>query len=136
MTAKEYLSQARHLDQRIEARIEERRRLQEQVTAARSPQLTGMPRGGKHDWTDAVDRVVDLTASIDAEIRELCRLKREIGETIDRVEDARYRTLLELRYRSFYSWEQIAEAMHYDVRWIYLLHGEALQRVKVPNTSC
>lgn len=133
MTAKEYLSQARLLDKRIEARIAERQRIADQVTAVRAPNLTGMPRGGVHDWTDSVDRVIDLTAAIDAEIRELCRLKREINSTIDRVEDYRYRTLLELRYRNYYTWEQIADVMRYDIRQIYRLHGEALLHVPMAN---
>lgn len=132
MTAKEYLSQGWLLDQRIDARIAERERLMAKVTAARSPSLTGMPRGGKHDWTDAVDRAADLSAEIDADIKELCRLKREIGETIERVDDYKCRTLLELRYRNYYTWERIAEELHYEVRQVYRLHGEALQKVALP----
>lgn len=132
MTAKEYLSQGWLLDQRIDARIAERERLMAKVTAARSPSLSGMPRGGKHDWTDAVDRAADLSAEIDADIKELCRLKREIGETIDRVDDYKCRTLLELRYRNYYTWERIAEELHYEVRQVYRLHGEALQKVALP----
>ena len=129
MTAKEYLSQGWLLDQRIDARIAERDKLWERVLAARSPSLSGMPRGGQHDWTDAVDRVIDYTAEIDAEIRKLVRLKREIAETISAVEDDRYRVLLELRYRNYYTWEHIAEIMHYEVRQIYNLHGEALLKI-------
>lgn len=132
MTAKEYLSQGWLLDQRIDARIAERERLMAKVTAARSPSLSGMPRGGKHDWTDAVDRAADLSAEIDADIKELCRLKREIGETIERVDDYKCRTLLELRYRNYYTWERIAEELHYEVRQVYRLHGEALQKVAMP----
>ena len=67
MTPKQYLSQARYIDQRIEARIAERDRLLESVTAARSPQLTGMPSGGGgHDWTNTVDKAADISAMIDA----------------------------------------------------------------------
>ena len=136
MTAKQYLSQALRIDQRIESRIAERDRLASKATSLRATQLTGMPRGGGRDWTDAINEVIDLTSKIEDEIMELCRLKREIMATIDRVEDSRYRMLLEFRYRSGYTWEQIAEAMGYDVRWVYHLHGEALQTVKVPNTAC
>ena len=133
MTAKEYLQQAWRLDQRIEARIAEKDRLMSQVQSARAPQLTGMPRGGKHDWTDAVDRAVDMSRAIDADIQRMIRLKYQIWQTIDRVEDARYRMVLELRYRSFYTWEEIASAMGYVVQHIYRLHGEALLKVRVPE---
>lgn len=130
MTAKEYLSQGRWLDKRIEARIAERDRIMALAMAARTPQLTGMPRGGKHDWTDTVDKAIDLTKDIDKEIRELCRIKRELRDTIDRVEDYRCRVLLELRYRSDYTWGQIAEAMGYELRQVYRIHGEALLKIK------
>ena len=135
MTPKEYLLQARVLDQQITARIAERDRIMDQVTAARAPSLTGMPRGGQHDWTDAVARAADLTATIDAELAELCRLKAEIAAAIKAVPEPVYRTLLELRYRSGFTWEQIAEAMGYDVRHVYRLHGEALLRVHVPGSA-
>ena len=131
MTPKQYLSQARYIDQRIEARIAERDRLLESVTAARSPQLTGMPSGGGgHDWTNTVDKAADISAMIDADIRHLIQLKREIWDAIDAVEDVRYRTVLELYYRAGYTWEKIAEMMHYDLRYVYRLHGRALLRVK------
>ena len=79
------------------------------------------------EWTDALAAVVDLTRDLDEEIRRLCAIKREIAEVIDGVEDRRYRRLLELRYRSYHTWEQIAAEMNYDPRWVYQLHREALE---------
>lgn len=131
MTPKQYLSQARYIDQRIEARIAERDHLMETVAAARAPQLTGMPPGGGgRSWTDTVDKAADLSTMIDADIKRLIQLKRELWDAIDAVEDMRYRTVLELYYRAGYTWEQVAEKMHYDLRYVYRLHGRALLRVK------
>ena len=132
MTAKEYLLRAWHIDRRIDARIEERDRLFERVESVRSPRLTGMPRGGHSDWTASVDRLIDLCHDIDAEIRELCRIKREVNEAIDSVEDMRMRRVLELRYRNYMTWEQIAAERGYEVRHVHRLHGEALLHVKRP----
>lgn len=133
-TAKEYLSQARWIDSRIESKCEEVERLRAKITAGRMAQITGMPRGGSgSDWTDCVTRILELEAQINNEITSLCKLKREIAETIARVDDMRYRTLLELRYRSELSWESIADQMNYDVRHITRLHGEALKCVVVPT---
>lgn len=133
MTAKEFLSQAWQIDKRIERRCEERERLMAKLTAGRAANLSGMPRGGRFDWTDAVSRLVEMDNQIGAEIMELCRIKREVNAAIDAVEDMRYRRLLELRYRNYYSWEKIAVEMGYDVRWVYRLHGEALLSVQVPE---
>lgn len=132
MTPKEFLSQARDIDSRIDKKIEERERLLAKVTAGRVTHLTGMPRGGNFDWTDAVNAVIEMDKAINAEISALCRIKREVNEAIDAVEDARYRRLLELRYRNYYTWERIADEMGYDVRWVYQMHGKALLHVRIP----
>lgn len=132
MTPKEFLSLARDIDRRIDARLEERERLVARLTAGRSANLSGMPRGGRYDWTNSVAQLADMDARINGQIAEMCRIKRLVWEAIEAVEDMRYRELLEYRYRNCWTWEQIAEAMGYDLRWIHRLHGMALLRVRVP----
>lgn len=133
MTAKRFLSQARYLDARIERKAEEAARLRARLTKA-TAQLTGMPRGGSGgDWTDADLAVMQLEEQIRDEIVELCRIKRQIAGAIDAVEDGRCRTLLELRYRNYYSFEQIAVEMHYSFDHVRHMHKLALQAVKVPD---
>ena len=133
MTAKEFLSLAWKIDDRIDERIEERERLLAKLTAGRGSNLSGMPRGGRYDWTDAVARVIEADRAIAAEITRLCTVKRMVNEAIEAVADARRRRVLELRYRNYMRWEQIADVMGYDVRWVYRLHGEALLDVVVPD---
>jgi hypothetical protein len=135
MTAKEYLSQAWQIDKRIEKKCEERDRLLARLTAGRLTHLTGMPRGGNFDWTDAVSRLIEMDNAINGEIMELCRLKREINAAIEAVEDMRYRRVLELRYRNYMRWEDIAEEMGYEVRHVTRLHGEALACVRIPSQN-
>ena len=135
MTAKEFLLQAWQIDRRIERRCEERERLMAKLTAGRAANLTGMPRGGRFDWTDAVARLVEMDNEIGAEIMELCRIKREVNAAIDAVEDMRFRRVLELRYRNYLSWPAIAEELGYDVRWVFRLHGQALACVRVPGKT-
>lgn len=147
MTPKEFLSQAWHIDTRIEKRLaeiealeEKRERVMAKVTAGRGTNLSGMPRGGRYDWTDSVERAIEMDRAIKStidtirkDIIELCRVKREVNAAIDAVEDAKYRQVLELRYRNYMTWESIAETMGYDVRWVHRLHGKALQRVSYPQ---
>jgi DNA-directed RNA polymerase specialized sigma24 family protein len=129
MNAKRFLSRAYHIDQKIERRTEEAARLRSRLEKA-TAQLTGMPRGGNSDWTDTEVKVLELEEQIKAEIERLCQVKREIREAIDQVEDKRYRELLEMRYLSGFTFEQIAVAMHYDWRHVMRLHGEALAAVQ------
>ena len=130
MTAKEYLMRAWQIDRRIEAKIEERDRLRAKLEAGRMSRITGMPRGGSGDWTDAVSRVVELDRQIGAEIVALCAIKREVNAAIDAVEPTRLREVLALRYRNYMRWEEIAERLRYDERWVRRLHWRGLKAVE------
>ena len=52
---------------------------------------------------------------------------KQLQALIDSLPVPEYRTLLELRYLSGSKWEEIAEAMSMHVRWVYRMHGRALQ---------
>lgn len=133
MTPKEFLSMGRRIDQRIAWKMEERARIESRLTSARGSNLSGMPRGGKYDWTDTVAKVIELTDEINVEIQHLCKVKQLINDAINAVEDERYRSLLELRYRHYMTFEQIADEMNYTMRYVQQMHGDALQCVKVPD---
>lgn len=133
MTPKEFLQLAWRIDDKIERRIEEREHLNEKITYGRVSNLSGMPRGGTHDWTNVADKVADLDRMISAEINELCRVKMAVNDAIDAVEDQRYRQVLEMRYRNYLSWEEIGEKLNYDPRHVQRLHGKGLLCVRVPK---
>jgi DNA-directed RNA polymerase specialized sigma subunit len=137
MTAKEYLSQAYRLDQRINSKLEQVASLNELATKC-THTITGMPRSPGHGTStmaDAVAKIVDLQAEINRDIDSLVDLKREIVGVIKAVDNTECQTLLELRYLCFKSWEQIAVDMGYNVRHVYRLHDVAVSLVKVPETS-
>lgn len=139
MTARDYLSQARVLDQAINARLERIARLRALVSG-RAARTDGMPRGGTgsagstfFDWTDTVVKIDEMERALDRDIDRLIDLKREIAEVIAAVPDMRYRTLLEYRYLCGWSWARIARAMHYGEDWVRHAHGWALKQVRVPE---
>ena len=95
--------------------------------------MTGMPRGGAKDWTETADRLIELEQRVNAKTREMVRWKLAAIDSIDQVEEARLREVLELYYIDGYTWGQVAQRMGVDLRWVYRLHGRALLRVKVPE---
>jgi len=151
MTAKDFLLRAWQVDARIDDKLAEIERLEEKrdrvmakLTAGRASNLSGMPRGGHFDWTDSLENVIetdelirDSVQHLRADIMELCRIKREVADAIDdvyaRTRDIRYKRLLDLHYRNYLSWPEIAEKMGYDIRHVTRLHGEALLCVRVPK---
>ena len=132
MTVKEYLSQAKFLDQRINSKIQQVAALNDLATKATST-LTGMPRNPNHatsSMEDVIAKIIDLQAEINNDIDTLVDLKRSLSKTIKAVDSPEYQTVLEKRYLCFQSWEQIVVEMGYDLRWLYRIHGKALEEVK------
>ena len=136
MTAKEYLSQAYRLDQRINSKLEQITSLNELAVKCTST-LTGMPHNPSRSvssMADIVAKIIDLQTEINHDVDCLIDLKREMVKIIKAVENTEYQTLLELRYLCFKTWEQIAVNMGYRVRNVHILHNEALEKITVPKT--
>lgn len=132
MTAKEYLSQAYRIDRRIDSKIEQVQSLRELATKATAT-LSDMPRNPSPNvsrMADFIAKAMDLETEINTDLCRLIDLKREITTVVKCVAATELQTLLELRYLCFQTWEDIAEALHYDVRHVYRLHGAALSEVE------
>ena len=117
MTAKEYLTQAYRIDQRINSKLEQVSSLRDLSTKATST-LSDVPPSGTrnvHRMEDVICKIVMLENEINAEIDRLVDLKREIREVISAVKNLECQTLLELRYLCFKTWEQIAVQMNYSI---------------------
>ncbi len=137
MTAKEYLSQARYLDMRINSKIQQVASLNDLATKATSA-LTEMPRTPNHATStmeEAIVKIIDLQSEINNDIDRLVDLKQEITATIKAVGNNEYQTILEKRYLCFLSWEKIAVDMGYSIRNVKILHGKALASVILPATT-
>ena len=132
MNAKDYLSQAKYLDLRINSKIQQVAALNDLATKATST-LTGMPHNPNQatsSMENAITKIIDLQAEINKDIDELVELKQQISNTIKGVQNTEYQTILEKRYLCFQSWEEIAAGMNYEIRWLYRLHGKALDEVR------
>ena len=133
MTAKEFLRRARSVNRRVDEAQERVERLRARLEAGRMSSITGMPRGGAQDWTATADKLIELERRVNERTRELVRWKLMAMDAIDLVDEARQREVLELYYIDGFTWEQVAQRMQLDVRWVYRLHGRALLKVKVPE---
>lgn len=78
-----------------------------------------------NDLASAIDRLKHYARHIARKRPALIRL-REAAARIDRVPDARGREILRRRYMERQTWEQIGEALCYDVRYCSRLHNKAL----------
>ena len=130
MTAKEYLSQYRYINININSKIAQQQRLRELATCV-SPSSEGGGHSGVSDKVGSiVAKIADLDAEISAEINKLVDVQRDIMQTIGKVDDERLRIILTERYINCWTFEQIADDIHYSYMQTFRLHGQALVAVQ------
>lgn len=135
MTAKQYLKQARYLDERINTKITQVSSLHDLATKATSTlsDMPGSPTRNTHRMEDIIIKILMLENEINADIDNLVDLKDEILSVIKAVDDEECRLLLEKRYLNFEQWEDIAAEMCTGVKNIYRLHDKALKMLVLPE---
>ena len=132
MTAKEYLNQAKTLDQRINVKLDRVSRLRamtQKITASLDGEQVSRTRNVT-SLEDAIIRLMEEEESLNAAIDRLVDLKREVSGVLKQIDDTDCQLLLELRYLCYRSWEDIAEVMHMHIRTVYKVHGRALLKVE------
>ena len=55
----------------------------------------------------------------------------EIEQAIKAIGNDKQEEVLELRYLHYKKWEEIADIMHYSLANIHILHGKALQKIRL-----
>ena len=133
MTAKEYLSQAKYLDEQINNKIRQLSILNDMATKVTTT-YSDMPRGSNQNISrqdSIVTKIIDFQNEINQEVDALVDLKKEIYEKIQKVSNPEYRTVLERRYLCLETWEQIAVDMSYSIQHIHRLHSSALSEISV-----
>ena len=132
MTAKEYMEQARYLDMQINSKIEQVRTLNELATKVTTvySDMPHSPNKNTGRMEETIAKIIDLEHEIDRDIDALVDLKQEIIHIVNSIESAEYRTILEMRYLQFKKWEQIALSMSTNLRWVYRMHGRALNETQ------
>lgn len=131
MKAKEYLSQAKTLDQRINIKLDRVCRLRsmtQKITATMDSDPVSHTRNVT-SMEDMIIRLMEEEESLNAAIDQLVNLKREISGVLEQIHNPDCQLLLEMRYLCYRSWEEIAEVMCMHIRTVYKIHGRALMLV-------
>ena len=126
MKVKEYLSQLFWIDRDIQTLMDERAEILS--STFKSPIWSDMKvqsSAGKQ-LEDLYVELAEYSERIIEKSDELIRLKIQISKQIDEIEETQLRVLLRLRYTMGLSWEQVAQNMNLDVRWVHRIHNKAL----------
>ena len=102
--------------------------LEDRITSAKSPNYSGMPRGGTRVTTA---ELISDKIELEERIRRLKdkgeTLRSEVLAEIDRLDDVRYAIVLEGFFINGYSFEDIADNEGYTLRHVFRLYSEAIK---------
>lgn len=131
MTAKEYLQTIHNIQRKINRLEALRQSIRADLYSIGSP--SGHMDDDKVQTTISGDKMIKLVAKVDkverdivAELSRLTDAKQRMLQQIEKVPVESYRQLLYDRYVLCQRWEKIALDRDTGVRWIYRMHGKAL----------
>lgn len=108
----------------------------ENLYGARVPVLSDMPRGGRPLTMDErVVRVVSREEEIVKQRAEAERVKTIIERSIGAMSDPRDRSILKMKYLQGFTFEEIAERIHYSTTHINRLHDSAIDNFRIVDIN-
>ena len=128
MTAKEYLSQIRVLDTKINQRLRQQEELKEIIYSVSSINTEDEKvKGGVKNSYNKIDKYIDMEQEIDNIIDEFVDLKNKIIWEIHQLKNPLFLDILYKKYVEFKTLELIAVEMNYNYNYVRRKHGEALK---------
>lgn len=131
MKAKDYLRQLKMLDRLIENKLAEKEQWKAMATST-TQQLTAdrvQTSGNPQKMADAVCKIIEIEAEIDACIDNLVDTKRDVIKTLERLNPTEY-DLLHKVYVQFLTFEEVADKKGKSYSWVTTVHGRALKNVQ------
>lgn len=136
MTAKEFLKQTYRLNELITSDLEELQNLRDLSRSVSSPVIgekVSRTKSSDPPFEKYVIKIVDLEKQIQQEVERFVKLKTDIREAINQMEDMDEKLLLRYRYINFLHWEEICVNLNVSMRTVHRLHSLALQHLKIPK---
>lgn len=132
---KKFLQKAYRLAEEIEINQEELDKLKELSTMLKgvdySQTKIQTSGSGNAAFVDKVNEIADIKDKINAKLKELKELRKNIWKAIYTLENTEERLVLLYRYLKFYDWQTVADKMHLSLRQVYRVHGFALKNIKI-----
>lgn len=131
MKAKDYLRQLKMLDRLIENKLAEKEQWKAMATST-TQQLTAdrvQTSGNPQKMADAVCKIIEIEAEIDACIDNLVDTKRDVIKTLERLNPTEY-DLLHKVYVQFFTFDDVAVKKGKSYSWVTTVHGRALKNVQ------
>ena len=132
MNAKDFLSQARILDEQVQSKLMQVEALKSmacRVTTVYGAEPVAHTRNAS-GMEDIILRITEAEEELQRKIYELVSARLRIGMVISRVEDPSIQLILEKRYLEFQPLSKIGMKMKFTYRWTRELHHRGLEAVQ------
>lgn len=87
---------------------------------------------GMHGW---VEQLEEISQQLEQQVERALTARSAVSACLDGVKDERYRTLLRSRYLLGQTWDEVAQNMYMDERWVRRLHLRALEELVLPGKA-
>lgn len=129
MTAKEYLNQIREKNAAVNRMIRQKENLKGMLYCIGSPgtgEKVQTSKSGSSRYEELFAKISEKEDEINKKVDDLVDLKIRICEQINELSDDIHISILYERYIEMKSWNKIADDMNYNVRYLFHIHGAAL----------
>lgn len=136
MTAKEYLSQVKRLDESINCRLRELeywRVLSCRLSDSGFDEHHDPNRSTEAPFVRCLEKIDEIERDVNVRIDKLVDLRRAVNKAIDAMGNSDEQVLLRCRYLDGLSWADICQIMNVSLRTVYRLHSTALDDFNVPD---
>ena len=136
MTAKEYLSRAYRLEQKIKVltqELSELRELSMSISSLGFEEHYNTTRNTDAPFVHALEKIEEREKEIADKVVALLEIKKEISDTISTISNVDQRLVLHYRYVENRSWYRIGIEMSVDESTVRRWHNKALAQVKIPT---
>lgn len=136
MTAKEFLSRAYRLEQKIKVLTQELSELRELSVSISSPGFEehySATRNTDAPFVHALEKIEEREKEIADKVVALLEIKKEISDVISNIANVDHRLVLHYRYVENRSWYKIGVEMNVDESTVRRWHNKALAQVKIPT---
>ena len=124
---KSYQSMAREIEQKqfsLSKLIDSRDRI--------TTILSDMPKGGGNkDKMIICDEIIDLQMDLKEKLKSAMKLRIDIKNKIEEIEDIDRRIVLSYRYIDNLKFDDIADRMNFSVRSVFYLYDKGIKDIKI-----
>ncbi len=136
MKSRDYLRRAFEIDRRLQARYRRLKVLESRATGSYSKsneEMTSHTLYVKSRMEENVLKAIELKELIEDDEKLLKKVRSEIKDAIRHIGNETFISVLDMRYLQYMSWDEISGQFGFSRSYLFKLHGEALELIRVPD---